>query len=69
MLDQTSPESWLVRAGEGSPPEAIVDAFARGFRLTSWSLVESERIGLGVYLSADLAETAWWRHLDSRGGA
>lgn len=64
MLDETGPKTWLVRARDDSPPEALVEAFARGFKLTSWSLVESERRGLGVYTSAHHAEEAWWRHRD-----
>lgn len=64
MLDETGPQSWLVRATDDSPPEAIVEGFARGFKLTSWSLIEAERRSLGVYTSARHAETAWWRHRD-----
>ncbi|BDZ50563.1 hypothetical protein GCM10025867_28040 [Frondihabitans sucicola] len=65
MLDETGPLTWLVRASDDSPPEALVEAFARGFKLTSWSLIESERRNLGVYTSAHHAETAWWRHRDT----
>ncbi|GAA4264663.1 hypothetical protein [Frondihabitans peucedani] len=65
MLDETGPETWLVRARDDAPPEALVEGFARGFRLTSWSLVEAERRSLGVYTSAHHAEEAWWRHRDT----
>ncbi|ARC56834.1 hypothetical protein AS850_07060 [Frondihabitans sp. 762G35] len=65
MLDESGPDSWLVRRHDSSPPEALVEAFARGYKLTAWSLVESERHPLGVYTSKELAETAWWRHRDS----
>jgi hypothetical protein len=64
MLDETGPDSWLVRARDDAPPEALVESFARGYKLTSWSLIEKERRSLGVYTSKELAETAWWRHLD-----
>ncbi|MBF4577415.1 hypothetical protein [Frondihabitans sp. VKM Ac-2883] len=64
MLDETGPGSWLVRAHDDSPPEALVEEFASGYRLTSWSLTESDQENLGVYTSAAHAETAWWRHLD-----
>lgn len=67
MLDETGPGSWIVRARDDSPPEALVDEFASGYRLRSWSLDEAERESLGVYTSAEHAETAWWRSLD--GGA
>ncbi|RKR74218.1 hypothetical protein [Frondihabitans australicus] len=65
MLDETRPGAWLVRAGAGEPPEAFVERFTRGYKLSSWSLVESERRDLGVYMSAELAETAWWRRRES----
>lgn len=64
MLDETGPDSWLVRERDDSPPEALVETFARGYKLTSWSLVEAERTALGVFTSKELAETAWWRHRD-----
>jgi hypothetical protein len=67
MLDETGPDSWMVRARDDSPPEALVEGFARGYKLTSWSLVEAERKSLGVYTSKEQAETAWWRHLDHSG--
>ncbi|GAA4683624.1 hypothetical protein [Frondihabitans cladoniiphilus] len=64
MLDETGPDTWLVRAAPEAPPEAVVEAFSRGYRLSSWSLVEAERQSLGVFMTPGLAETAWWRHLD-----
>jgi hypothetical protein len=64
VLDESGPGSWLVRAHDDAPPEALVERFASGYRLTSWSLTESEQENLGVYTSAAHAETAWWRHLD-----
>lgn len=64
MLDETGPDTWLVRARDDAQPEALVESFARGYKLTSWSLVEDERVALGVYTSAAHAETAWWRHRD-----
>lgn len=64
MLDETGPQAWLVRKSDDSPPEALVEGFATGYKLTSWSLVEAERRSLGVYTSAHHAETAWWRHRD-----
>lgn len=74
MLEQTSPDTWLVRRGLDSAPEATVTSFGGGYRLLRWSLLEAEQSPLGVYTSAELAETAWWRHVDGevvdpRGGA
>lgn len=65
MLDEIRTGAWLVRADDDSPPEALVEQFSQGCKLSSWSLVESERRDLGVYMSKELAETAWWRSLDS----
>ncbi len=65
MLDETRPGAWLVRHDAEAPPEAFVDRFTRGYKLSSWSLIESERHDLGVYMSKELAETAWWRRRES----
>jgi hypothetical protein len=64
VLDEAGPRTWLVRRDDDAPIEAVVEAFARGYKLSSWSLIESERVALGVYTSKEQAETAWWRHLD-----
>lgn len=52
-------------AGGRRAPEAFVERFSRGYKLSSWSLVEAERRDLGVYMSKELAETAWWRRRES----
>lgn len=65
MLDETRPGAWLVRPEGDEPPEAFVERFSRGYKLSSWSLVEAERRDLGVYMSKELAETAWWRRRES----
>jgi hypothetical protein len=65
VLDEIKPGSWFVRAFDGARPEALVEEFGRGYRLTRWSLVERERTPLGVFTSPRQAETAWWRHRDS----
>lgn len=59
------PGAWLIRAAADEPPEGVVERFTRGFKLSSWSLVEAEQRDLGVYMSKELAETAWWRRRDS----
>ncbi|GAA0961290.1 hypothetical protein FFA01_02810 [Frigoribacterium faeni] len=68
MLDATGDRRWLVRPAEDAPPEALIEQFGGGYRLSRWSLVESEQEPLGVYTSAEGAETAWWRHLDRERG-
>lgn len=68
MLDRASEDRWFVRASDDGPAEALVEAFGTGWRLRRWSFVESEQEPLGVYTSAELAETAWWRHLDQGRG-
>lgn len=64
MLDRADDDRWLVRADDDAPPEALVEPFAGGWRLTRWSADDGPDQALGVYTSAELAEAAWWRHLD-----
>jgi len=64
VLDRASDDRWFVRRDPDGAALAVVEAFGTGWRLRRWSFVESEQEALGVYTSAELAETAWWRHLD-----
>jgi hypothetical protein len=64
MLDRASDDRWFVRSTADGPAQAIVEVFGNGWRLRRWSFIEAEQEALGVYTSAELAETAWWRHLD-----
>ncbi|KQO82928.1 MULTISPECIES: hypothetical protein [unclassified Frigoribacterium] len=64
MLDPLGERRWVVRREDGSAPLALVERFGGGYRLTRWSIVEREQRPLGVFTSAEQAETAWWRHLD-----
>lgn len=68
MLDRASVDRLFVRSGPDGPAEAVVEAFGSGWRLRRWSLDAVEQESLGVYTSAELAETAWWRHLDQGQG-
>lgn len=68
MLDRASDDRWFVRSSPDGAVQAVVEAFGNGWRLRRWSFVESEQDALGVYTSAELAETAWWRHLDQGRG-
>jgi hypothetical protein len=68
MLDRASDDTLFVRSAPDGPAEAVVQAFGSGWRLRRWSHVEAEQESLGVYTSAELAETAWWRHLDDGRG-
>ena len=68
MLDRASDDRWFVRRTPDGEVLAVVEAFGNGWRLRRWSFVESEQEALGVFTSAELAETAWWRHLDQGRG-
>lgn len=69
MLDEVADGRWFVRSRPDRPVEAVVERFGSGWRLTSWSLDEAERIALGVHTAPHLAETAWWRHVDGEASA
>lgn len=64
MLDETVSDRWTVRAHPEGAPEAIVERFGGGYRLSRWSPTDDEPVRLGVYTSPELAETAWWRLID-----
>lgn len=64
MLDRADDDRLLVRASPEAPPEAVVERFGGGWRLTRWSVDGGGDESLGVYTAAELAEAAWWRHLD-----
>jgi hypothetical protein len=68
MLDRSDDDRWLVRASRDAPPEAVVERFGGGWRLTRWSADHGGHESLGVYTAAELAEAAWWRHLDAGRG-
>ena len=68
MLDETADGRWFVRRAPDAAPEALVERFGTGYRLTAWSLDAGEAESLGVHTAAHLAETAWWRHRDLHGG-
>lgn len=65
MLDEVAPGRWFVRRDADAAPEALVERFGTGYRLTAWSLDAAEGESLGVHTAPHLAETAWWRHLDA----
>lgn len=68
MLDETAPDRWTVRSDPEGAPEALVERFGGGFRLSRWSPSDAEPPRLGVYTSAHLAETAWWRLVEGERG-
>lgn len=63
MLDPAGEGRWFVRRDADATAEAVVERFGQGYRLSPWSLDADEPASLGVYTAAQLAETAWWRHL------
>ena len=68
MLDETTPDRWTVRTDAEGAPEAVIERFGGGYRLSRWSPTDAEPARLGVYTSVDLAETAWWRLVDRERG-
>jgi len=68
MLDETVPDRWTVRAEPEGAPEALIERFGGGYRLSRWTASDSEPPRLGVYTSVELAETAWWRTVDRERG-
>jgi hypothetical protein len=68
MLDENVPDRWTVRADPEAAPEAVVERFGGGYRLSRWSPTDAEPARLGVYTSPELAETAWWRFVDREQG-
>ena len=68
MLDEIGHDRWFVRRDADAAPQALIERFGGGYRLTLRSLVETEQRPLGVFTSAEQAETAWWRHLDRERG-
>ncbi|KQO64818.1 hypothetical protein [Curtobacterium sp. Leaf261] len=61
MIETVDDTTWFVKRSADASPEAIIDRFGGGFRLRRFSLAESRRTQHGVFVSADAAETAWWR--------
>ncbi|NRD26052.1 hypothetical protein [Frigoribacterium sp. VKM Ac-2836] len=64
MLDETVSDRWTVRAHPEAAPEAVIERFGGGYRLSRWSPTDDEPVRLGVFTSPELAETAWWRSVD-----
>jgi hypothetical protein len=61
MIDPVDDTTWFVKRAADASPEAIIDRFGGGYRLRRFSLTESRRTQHGVFVSAEAAETAWWR--------
>jgi hypothetical protein len=68
MLDETAPDRWTVRTDPEGAPEALIERFAGGYRLSRWTASDVEPSRLGVYTSVEGAETAWWRLVDREHG-